>query len=231
VGDAPPHNDYRNTIDTRTTAANAVSKGIIVNTIQCGSMGDTTRAWKAIAQAGNGQYFAIADNGAVQTISTPYDDQLGDLATQLGATFLAYGYGAGAGGAARRAEVARQAAEAEGRITYAIGEAKAERALNKVMNKDAYIGDLLQNIENGSVKLEAINPVELPEELQALEPAQRQAEVEKRLEQRRGIRARIMELSKQREAFVDGEKKKSKDDGFDIVVAKTLKEQMARKKH
>jgi Mg-chelatase subunit ChlD len=231
VGDAPPHNDYRNTIDTRITAANAVSKGIIVNTIQCGSTGDTTRAWKAIAQAGNGQYFAIADNGAVQTISTPYDDQLGDLATQLGATFLPYGYGGGAGGAERRAEVARQAAEAEGRITYAIGEAKAERALNKVMNKDAYIGDLLQNIENGSIKLESINTVDLPEELQSLEPAQRQAEVENRLEQRRGIRARITELSKEREAFVDGEKKKSKADDFDVVVAKTLKEQMGRKKH
>ena len=233
VGDAPPHNDYKNSADTLTTATGAVRKGLIVNTIQCGSMGETTRAWKAIAASGNGQYFAIADDGGVQTVATPYDDEMGSLATRLGATFLPYGYGGGAGGAARRAEVARQAADAEGRITYAIPAAKAERAVNKVMNKEAYIGDLLQNIENGSIKLEDVNPAELPEELKTLDPAQRGAEVEKRLEARRGLRARILELSKQREAFVDAERTKTnrKPEGFDVVVAKTVKEQMARKKN
>ena len=232
VGDAPPHNDYRNTTDTLVTAANAVSRGIIVNTIQCGSSVATTRAWRAIAQHGNGEYFAIADNGGVQTISTPFDDQLGDLANKLGATFLPYGYGAGAGGAARRAEAARHAAEVESRVIYALPEAKAERALNKAVNKEAYIGDLMQALENGSIKLESINPVDLPEELQALDPAQRAAEVEKRLAERRDIRARILDLSKQREAFVDTERKKlsSKEEGFDTVVAKTLKAQITRKK-
>jgi Mg-chelatase subunit ChlD len=232
VGDAPPHNDYGNSTDTLTTAENAVRRGIIVNTIQCGSEGETTRAWQAIAQHGNGEYFAIADNGGVQAISTPYDEQLGDLATRLGATFLPYGYGAGAGGAARRAEVGRQAAEVESRVIYALPEAKAERALNKAVNKEAYSGDLLQSIENGSVKLESINPSDLPEELQTLDPAQRAAEVEKRLAARREIRARIIDLSKQREAFVDTGRKKqnSKEEGFDTVVAKTLKAQMTRKK-
>ncbi|HKV35020.1 MAG TPA: vWA domain-containing protein [Pyrinomonadaceae bacterium] len=226
VGDAPPHNDYSNSTDTLVTAANAVQRGIIVNTIQCGAMGETTRAWRAIAQRGNGEYFAIADNG-VQTISTPYDEQMGELGTRLGSTFLSYGYSAG-----RRAEVARQAADVEARVIYASPEAKAERAMNKVANKDAYIGDLLQSIENGSVKLESINPSDLPEELQNMDPAQRTAEVEKRLAERREIRSRIVELSKQREAFVDAERKKlnSKEEGFDIVVTKTLKAQMARKK-
>lgn len=232
VGDAPPHNDYSNTTDTLTTAANAVQRGIIVNTIQCGTMGETTRAWRAIAEHGNGEYFAIADNGGVQTISTPYDEQMGTLATQLGSTFLSYGFGAGPVGVMRRAEVKREADEVERRIIYALPEAKAERALNKLKNKDAYIGDLLQNIENGSVKLESIDPSDLPEDLRSMDPAQRTAEVEKRLAQRREIRSRILELSKQREAFVDAERKKldSKEEGFDIVVSKTLKAQMVRKK-
>lgn len=227
VGDAPPHNDYSNSTDTLVTAANAVQRGIIVNTIQCGAMGETTRAWRAIAERGNGEYFAIADNGGVQTISTPYDEQMGELGTRLGSTFLSYGFGA-----VRRAEVAKQAADVEARVIYASPEAKAERAMNKVANKDAYIGDLLQSIENGSVKLESINPSDLPEELQNMDPAQRTAEVEKRLAQRREIRSRILELWKQREAFVDAERKKSnsKEEGFDTVVSKTLKAQMARKR-
>ena len=232
VGDAPPHDDYPNTADTLTTAATAVSKGIVVNTVQCGSSGETSRAWRAIAKSGNGEYFAIADNGGVPTTSTPYDEQLGDLANRLGSTFMAYGYGEGILGKERRAAVAREAAEAEGRIIYAMPSAKAERALNKVISKDAYIGDLLQSIENGSVKLESINPTELPEELQALDPAQRAAEVERRLAERREIRARIIDLSKQREAFMDAERKKqnNKEEGFDTVVSKTVKAQMLRKK-
>jgi Mg-chelatase subunit ChlD len=231
VGDAPPHNDYGNTTDTLTTAESAVRKGMIVNTIQCGLMGETTRAWRAIAAHGNGKYFAVADNGGVQTISTPYDEQLGDLANQLGATFLPYGFGEGTAGRTRRAEAARTAADVESRITYATSEAKAERALNKVVNKNAYVGDLLQSIENGSVKLESVNPADLPEELQALDPAQRAAEVEKRLAHRRAIRARIVELSRQREAFLDAERKKlrgNEEEAFDTIVAKTLKAQMRK---
>lgn len=229
VGDAPPHNDYSNTPDTLTTAANAVRNGLIVNTIQCGSVGDTTRAWRAIAEHGGGEYFAIADNGGVQTISTPYDEQLGDLANQLGATFLSYGFGQGVAGRTRRAAVARQAAEVESRISFALPAAKAERALNKAVNKEAYLGDLLQSIENGSVKLESIDPSDLPEELRGLDPAQRLAEIEKRLAARRDIRARIVELSKQREAFVEAERKKLNGaEGFDTVVSKTLKAQMRK---
>ncbi len=231
VGDAPPHNDYANSTDVLTTAASAVRRGITVNTIQCGSMGDTTRVWRSIAEHGKGQYFAIADNGAVQAVSTPYDDQLGDLASRLGATFLPYGFGEGLVGRSRRAEVAKQAAEVESRITYALPEAKAERALNKAVNSEAYLGDLLQSIENGSVKLDSINPADLPEELQKLDPGQRAEEIARRLAERREIRARILELSKQREAFVDAERKKlnSKEESFDVVVAKTVKAQMARK--
>src|SRR5262249_55634814 len=88
VGDAPPHQNYTNEPDTLVTAAEAVQKGMIVNTIQCGISGETTSVWKAIAQRGQGQYFAIAQDGGVAAISSPYDEQLGQLATQLGATYV-----------------------------------------------------------------------------------------------------------------------------------------------
>jgi hypothetical protein len=110
--------------------------------------------------------------------------------------------------------------------------AKAERAVNKAISSKAYVGDLLQNIENGSVKLESVNPVDLPADLQALSLAEREAEIERRLAARREIRGQIMSLSKQRQAYLEDEQKrvKAKKDGFDEVVAKTLKEQLGRKK-
>ncbi|MEJ7807443.1 MAG: vWA domain-containing protein, partial [Telluria sp.] len=76
VGDAPPHDDYRNMPATDTSARNAARRGIIVNTIQCGSDADTTHAWRGIAQFGGGEYFAIAQDGGVDVMVTPYDQQL-----------------------------------------------------------------------------------------------------------------------------------------------------------
>ena len=231
VGDAPPHEDYNDAVDTVTTAGNAVQKGIIVNTIQCGFMGDTTTAWRAIAKAGNGEYFSIASDGGVQAIASPYDEDLNQLARRLGATFVPYGFGSGAEGATRRAEAAAIARGVDERIDISAPMvAKAERAMNKALNEKAYINDLLQNIENGTLKIEKIDPGQLPADLQALSPADRQQEIEKRLAERRELRAQIRTLSHEREEFVKNEKKKLRGgrDGFDETVSKTLKRQLKK---
>jgi uncharacterized protein YegL len=232
VGDAPPHNDYNDTVDTLATARKAVQQGIIVNTIQCGYMGETTESWRAIAHAGNGEYFVIAEDGGVQAIASPYDEELDQLSQQLGRTYVPYGFGAGAAGDGRRAEAAANVAEVESRITYAAPmEAKAERALNKVYNAQAYINDLLQNLENGTMKVETIDVAQLPEDLRGLSPADRQQEIEKRLAARRTIRGQIMSLAKQRDAFIDTEQKKLRGarEGFDETVTRVLKKQIVRK--
>ena len=78
VGDAPPH-DYADEPNPLTTTDLAVKQGIIVNTIQCGNSAETRQVWEAIARRGQGQYFLIPQNGGVQTISTPYDEQLSNL--------------------------------------------------------------------------------------------------------------------------------------------------------
>ena len=110
--------------------------------------------------------------------------------------------------------------------------ARADRAKNKAMNSVAYVGDLLQSIENGSVKLESVKEEDLPDDLRKLTPVERQQEIEKRLAARRDLRAQIVTLSKQRDEFIATERKKQaggKQSGFDAAVAEALKEQLARK--
>ena len=232
VGDAPPHQDYQDEQDTAITATEAVQKGMIVNTIQCGSLAGTKEVWEAIAQRGQGQYFSIAQDGGVQAITTPYDEQLGQLANKLGGTYLAYGGGAGTEGERHR-EVSKEMADvAEAKVaTSAPSSAKAERALNKAVNANAYIGDLLQSIENGSVKLESVKDEDLPADIRKLSPEGRKQEIEKRLNERRELRAQIVSLSKQRVEFIASERKKNggKQTGFDAAVATALKEQLSRK--
>jgi len=232
VGDAPPH-DYADEPDTLTTAALAVERGLIVNTIQCGSSGTTKQVWEAIAQRGQGQYFLIPQDGGVQTISTPYDKQLSELGNRLGGTYLAYGGGAGVEGenyraARKEASISTEAAVA----TTSAPSAAADRSVNKALNSKAYIGDLLQDIENGSTKLESVKDADLPSELQKLSPEERKKEVEKRLAERSEIRKQILALSKQRTDYIATEQKKGKggaQNGFDVAVSAALRQQLAKK--
>ena len=232
VGDAPPHNDYQDERDTLLTAADAVQQGMVVNTIQCGSSPETKQAWEAIAQYGRGQYFAIPQNGGVQTIATPYDEELSRLGTKLGSTYVAYGGGAGEAGEAYRAEAKMKSDASESRVAAsAAPAAQAERSLNKALNSRAYIGDLLQNIENGSVNVDSVKDEDLPSDLQKLSPDERKKEIDKRLAERKEIRAQIVALSKQRTDYLAAAAKKNggSQNSFDVSVSRALKEQLAKK--
>jgi len=233
VGDAPPHNDYEDEEDVLVTAGKAMEQGIVVNTIQCGSAAETKQVWESIAERGQGQYFAIPQTGGVQAIATPYDEDLSKLGSKLGGTYLAYGGGAGAEGDRFRAEAKRTAEVSETTVAdSAPAEARALRSINKAVNAKAYIGDLLQNIENGSVKLESVAEADLPEDLKKLSPSQRKQEVDKRLAERKEIRNQILSLSKLRTDYIGAQQKKQGGTGqnsFDVAVSAALKEQLAKK--
>jgi len=232
VGDAPPH-DYADEPNPLTTADLAVKQGIIVNTIQCGTSEMTKQVWEAIARRGQGQYFLIPQNGGVQTISTPYDEQLSQLGSRLGRTYVAYGGGAGAAGEEYRTKHKEMADSTETTFSVsAVASAKAERSVNKALNAKAYIGDLLQDIENGTTKLESVKTEDLPSELQKLSAEERKQEIEKQLAERREIRKQIMSLSKLRTEYIAAERKKrtgGAQSGFDVAVSAALRDQLAKK--
>jgi Mg-chelatase subunit ChlD len=233
VGDAPPHDDYPDEKDTIVTAASASKRGMIVNTIQCGTAADTKRAWQTIAQYGHGQYFAIPQNGGVETIATPFDEKISQLGAKLGGTYLAYGGGAGEAGVVYRQEAKKTADMNEATVAASAPvEARVQRSVNKVINTKAYIGDLLQDIENGSLQIGSLKQEDLPSELKDLSVEDRTKEIERRLAERRDIRKQILELSKQRADYIAAEQKKRSGgtkNSFDLAVSSALKEQMGRK--
>ncbi len=235
VGDAPPHDDYGNEPDTIATASEAVKAGIIVNTIQCGDLPGTSEVWKRICRSGEGQYFAIAQDGGVVAISTPFDSELSKLGSKVGATYFAYGGGMGGmSGPALRLSKAEAQKKTEGDVAAAApSAAQADRAINKAINPTAYDdSDLIQAIENGTVKLAALKNEELPDELQKLSTDDRQKVVADRIEKRKKIREQILELSKKRDAFILEERKKQSaknPTGFDQAVSEALKTQISRK--
>lgn len=224
VGDAPPQN-YAQEPDVLVTTAEAVRKNMIVNTIQCGTVQATQPIWQQIALRGEGKYFAIAQDGGVQAISTPYDQKLAELAAKIGKTYITYGVSA-----RQMSNVARQSAVEVTVTADAPLGAQADRAVNKAVNSFQYDGDLVQDIENETIKLEDVKEAELPPDLKKLPPAERKKEIAKRIEERKLIRAEILDLSKKRDEFMAAERKKSgKQTGFDAAVAQALREQLLKK--
>ena len=226
VGDAPPHEDYKNLPSCQTTAGEAVKKGLIVNAIECGEDPIAKAAWQEIARLGEGQFFAIEQNGGVKEIATPYDSKLSKLSYQIGSSYSAYGrkaYRASQGGS-------QMATEFKVR-SEASGGAQADRALNKALNRDAYKDDLVQDVTNGTVNLKSVKKEELPDDLQKLSPEALVNEVSKRAKNRKELTTKILELTQKRDTFLKEAKKQQggSKNGFDDVVSQALKKQIARK--
>ncbi|MEE8424811.1 MAG: vWA domain-containing protein, partial [Elusimicrobiota bacterium] len=165
VGDAPAHLDYKDTPELKVLTERAVRKGLILNTVQCGSDGETTRQWRRIARLGEGKYLAIPHNGGVVAIATPFDGELARLNTRLDGTMLGYGR--------RMRETKVRAARASRLAALAPASAAADRATFKASRGFGSEMDLAEAVEEGKIDLDKMKKEALPEPLKKLSPKER----------------------------------------------------------
>lgn len=230
VGDAPPHMDYDQDIRYHETCSNAASKGIIINTIQCGGDHDTTPIWQEIARLSEGQYFAIQQDGGVTVVATPYDEELASLGANLASTACGWGDETAQARALSKADAAMDIAAS------APTTAQAERAAYFVREsgKSSALGEqeLVDDVKSGRVKLEEIKKDQLPPEFRDLTLAQQQEKIDQIAAERERIQKRIAELTQKREEYLKAEFAKlgaEAKDGFDERVTECLREQASRK--
>ena len=225
VGDAPPHMDYANGPKYPEICQRAVKKDLIINTIQCGALTETTPIWKEIAQLAEGGYAAIAQSGNMTAIPTPMDGELAELNRKLGRTLVAYG-----GERERSFVAAKQVASENAPASVAADRLAFNLRYGLAVQGD---GELLDGLNQGKLKLESLNKADLPRDLQKLDEKELKAEIEKRQKDRSELQARIQTLSKERETYLVNERKRlaeqGKGDSFDEKVASTIREEAARK--
>ena len=226
VGDAPPHMDYPDDVKYPVTLQAAVKKDLIVNTVQCGSIGGTAPVWKEIASLAEGSYTAIGQTGDMQVVSTPMDEELARLNREIGTTLVAYGSVRERDAVMAkqaRAEAAAPAAAAD-RLAYNV-------ATSKVVQGG---GDLVEDLKDGRANLSELKADELPAELKGKTADEQKAYLARQEKKRTELQAQVAELVKKRQAYVEAEMKKAAAEGkgsaFDAEVARTLKEQAKRKK-
>ena len=196
VGDAPPHDDYDPSLTSAHLAAEAMARGIVLNAVQCGNDARTRAVFERFAAAANGEFMAIAANGGVSMIATPFDEELARLNTALGDLGLDYGGHAmkARGGAKKRRRKAMRAGTAADAASYG------------AKKKGLYKEDLVTAIREGDVTLDSLSDEELPTGLAGKSRAEQQKMLESNMVKREALRAQIRALSRQRDTFLEEEK-------------------------
>src|SRR5205809_1297109 len=225
VGDAPPHLGYADGPKYPELCRIAAKKDLIINTVQCGNIAETTPIWKEIEKLSEGSYARIAQAGGVAVIGTPLDDERARLNRKIGATLIPYG------DAALQREVAAKQAFAES----APASAAADRLSYNAKTKKGVQGrgELLDALANDEVKLESIDKKDMPAEFQKLTKEEMEARIAKTRAERDSLQREVQALARKREAYIQAENKRlaeaGKGDGFDDKVAETIHQQAERK--
>ena len=225
VGDAPPHMDYPNGPKYPDLCREAAKKDLIINTIQCGEMAETKPIWQEIAKLSEGSYVGISQSGNVAVISTPMDKELSRLNERIGVTLIPYG------DSKQQAEVhAKYAVAASAPISAMADRLSYNSKTGKAVQGR---GELVDALNDKTVKLEEIDQKQLPAELQKLDRSELQKRIAKARDERADLQKQIVEVSKKREAYIQSENKRlaaeGKGDAFDQKVTETLHAQAAKK--
>jgi hypothetical protein len=220
AGNEPATQDTKYKIEDICKAA--ADKGIVVNTIFCGSETEGYQTgWADVARRTDGKYASIdADRGTV-VVETPYDKPLAELSVELNKTYISYGKAGGEGKANQLAQDANSAASS--------APAAAERAFSKASSlyRNAR-WDLVDAMQEKDFDLSKIAEADLPEEMRKLSLDERKAYIAERAKARADLQKKITDLNAKRDLAIKEERaKKGLDDksAFDAALRGAVREQ------
>lgn len=232
VGDCPPHMDYRDDVKYPESCKLAKEKDIIINTILMGSDGLTMKIWKEIAKCAQGEYMQINMDANNLAITTPYDDRIADVSSQIDGTRLYYG----SAEQKQKQEIKKiQSDKLHSSLSSSTAARRAEYNTNTKSGKTAYMGDheLLNDYKEKKVEISKLPSAQLPESIQKLTDVQRKQYLDKLLKQRDSLQKEMEVLIAQRKTFVEQElRKKSKEEvreSFDNKVYENVRKQASKK--
>lgn len=213
VGDAPPHTDYQDGFDYRRHAREAAQKGIVVETIECGSDPLTAQVWSEIASLAGGRFARIDAGGGMPVRVTPVDAELARLNAELTRTVVAYGTRDERSAMARKllgraAMPSPMAAEAAGYF------AKTDRLAEK---------DLVSLEEAEQKQALADAGADAPAPLKNKSESEQLAHLKQQAQRRARIQSQVLELQKQRDAYLE-KADPGKAESFDQQVIDKLKQ-------
>ena len=230
VGDAPPHMNYRDDVQYAESCRLATERDIVVNTIQCGDMAETTPVWRRIAYLAEGTYFRVAQSGSAVLYETPYDSRIAELSADLDDTRIYYG------DTQQMAAMEDRKREADAIYEAAAPSAVAKRTIFNSSKAGAknFLGsqELVDDVASGRINLAAVKEEELPAELKSMTPKQRQAYVAAKGVKRQALQEKIEDLAAKRQAYIEEKVKQETEggaDSLDTQIYRCIQTQAAEK--
>jgi hypothetical protein len=182
-------------VDYRDACRAAIAKGIMVNTIHCGSDADgRSGMWADAARLADGSFANIDQNQAVVAIAAPQDARIAELNGLLNATYLCYGGGAG------QAKFANQAAQDANALASGSFAKRAAAKSSAAYSNGSW--DLVDAVTTKTVDLATLPKDQLPAELRLLDAAALAAAVAAKAKARAAVQAELASIAAERERFV-----------------------------
>ncbi len=178
----------------------AIGRGIVVNTIHCGTESDGREGhWIDGAKLAEGRFMIINQDAAVVRVATPYDDRIAALGVELNRTYIPYGDPAEA-----RAAQNRQSAQDAGATANRWAGSSVERALTKASSNYRNSNwDLVDACRENIVKFEEIDDSRLPAELRGRSSAAKREYVAAKGAERTKLQLEIDSLNRERTRWLE----------------------------
>jgi hypothetical protein len=204
----------------------AITRGIIVNSIYCGSpTNPEAEGWRDVARAADGQFASIDQQNGIVVVATPFDQKLAELSGEINKTYVGYGRAAQEG-------LARQHAADSAALSVSAPAAAARAAAKSGGQYRNYSWDLVDAREQKDFDLAKVKREDLPAEMRAMTLEEQKVHLDAMANKRTEMQKEINDLNVKRQKFIDDEickSGKSTDKAFDAAMLKALREQAQRK--
>lgn len=210
-------------VDFRGPCSSAAQRGIVVNTIFCGSASEgVATQWAEGARMGGGSYMAIDQGKQAIHIPCPLDSEIDRLGLELNKTYVPLGEAGVRGASNQTAQDANATAAAPGSFSQ-----RAVAKASGLYRNDSW--DLVDAEKAGKKKLESVDKKDLPKEMQAMSKEEARAYVDTKAKARADLQAKIQKLNAEREKFVAAKRKELEAKGgaktLDAAMVETLRTQ------
>ena len=194
--------DQDTTVTYQQASKTSIERGILVNSIFCGSQGDPiAAAWAEVAKLADGQFLCIDQSTGAAVAETPFDAQLSTLSTALNTTYLPIG-------ATGRERWANQQAQDENAANLGAGVAAQRCQTKGGQLYDNHQWDLVDGCAKGTMKIEDVKDADLPELMRGKTLEEKKAILAKNETERQTIQKEIQTVQTKRDAFAADEAKK-----------------------
>lgn len=204
----------------------AISKGIIVNTIYCGSYDEGLNSfWKDGADLADGKYINIDSDQQIVHIETPFDDELVQLGQKINETYIAFGYEGN--------ELKQRQKEQDENATNLAPSVMVERSVTKGSGQyNNSTWDLVDAKKDGSLDLAKIPKDQLPKEMQNMSLDEQKKYIDKKEKEREKIQTEINKLDKQRRDYITKQLAENKQENtLDAAMLKIIRDQASKKNY